>query len=282
MAAVAPVRSRPVPEFAFDVDTAVVASGDGRWRGQVSDRWDIGAVPNGGYVLCIALASVRAAVRQPDPLTVTAHYLGPCGHGEVDTVVDVLKEGRSLSTASARLMQGGQTRLAVLATFGDLASQRGPTLVTAQPPELAPPDECGDPKDRPVGLGFSGHPSIQDRIEFRPSPATVERLRQRGGAARIEGWIRLADGRPLDVHCLPLLVDAAPPAVFGAMETGWVPTLELTVHVRGRPAPSTWLKGAASTSALINGLLEEEFALWDESGNLVAMSRQLARLLPPS
>ena len=268
-----------MPDFAFDADTAVIPAGGGHWLGRVTDRWDIGLVPNGGYVLCVALAAVRASVRQPHPLTVTAHYLGPCRHGDVDIIVDVLKEGRSLSTTSARLVQDGQTRLAVLATHGDLDAQHGPTLVTARPPELVPPDACGDPKDRPVGLGFPAHPSIADRIEFRPSPATVDRLQQRGGGARLEGWIRLTDGRPLDVHCLPLLVDATPPAVFGAMETGWVPTLELTVHVRGRPA-SPWLQAATGTRALIDGLLEEECELWDEAGHLVAMSRQLARLLP--
>jgi len=270
-----------VPEFAFDVDTVVAPTDPGRWRGQVSDRWDIGAVPNGGYVLCVALAAVRAAVRQPHPLTVTAHYLGPCRHGDVDMVVEVLKEGRSLSTASARLVQDGQTRLAVLATYGDLASARGPTLVTARPPLLDPPGAGGEAEERPVGLGFSAHPSIADRIEFRPSPATAEHIQRRDGAAHLEGWIRLIGDRPLDVHCLPLLVDAAPPAVFGAMETGWVPTLELTVHVRGRPS-SPWLKAASSTRVLIDGLLEEDCELWDEDGRLVAMSRQLARVLPPA
>ena len=272
-----------MPEYAFDLDTSVTPSdGGGRWRGHVTDRWDIGDVPNGGYVLAIALAAVRGAVRQPHPLTVTAHYLGPCRHGDVDVVVDVLKQGRSLSTATARLVQENMTRLALLATFGDLASQRGPTLVTAQPPELPPPDACGDPSERPVGMGFAVRPPIVDRVEFRPSPATAARLAERNDTARLEGWIRLADGRPLDVDCLPLLVDATPPAVFGALQTGWVPTLELTVHVRGQPTGSAWLKVASSTSALIDGLLEEQVELWDEAGNLVAMSRQLARLLPPA
>ncbi|HEY2430257.1 MAG TPA: hypothetical protein VGI06_15060, partial [Acidimicrobiales bacterium] len=84
----------------------------------------------------------------------------------------------------------------------------------------------------------------------------------------------------VDVASLPLLVDAAPPAVFAAMETGWVPTLELTAHVRGVPGPG-WLKASMRTRALINGLLEEDCQLWDSGDRLVAMSRQLARALPP-
>jgi acyl-CoA thioesterase len=269
-----------VPGYAFDVDTAVEATGPGRWRGVVSERWDIGVVPNGGYVLCLALAALRESVGRPHPLSVTAHYLSPPTHGEVEVEVEVIKEGRTLSTASARLVQGGRTRLAALATFGDLRAQVGPTLVAAVPPHLPDPDRCGWPAERPVALGFATHPAIVDRVDFRPSPASAANLERRGGAASLEGWIRLRDGRPVDVDCLPLLVDAAPPAVFGAMETGWVPTLELTVHLRGVPAPG-WLKASIRTRALVDGLLEEDCELWDEDDRLVAMSRQLARLLPP-
>ena len=78
-----------------------------------------------------------------------------------------------------------------------------------------------------------------------------------------------------------MLCDAMPPAVFAVMRTGWVPTLELTVHVRGVPAPG-WLKVGITTRAVMDGLCEEDCELWDSDGRLVAMSRQLARILPPA
>jgi acyl-CoA thioesterase len=262
----------------FDADTEVSAVGPGRWTGNVTDRWDIG-VPNGGYVLCIALAAVRAAVQRPHPLSVTAHFLSPCDHGAAEIEVRVLKQGRSLATASAVLAQGGRPRLAVLATYGDLRSQNGPTLVTTTPPSLPPPEECGFVGDRPAAV-IGVRPAIADRVEFRPSPASARALVARGAPAQLEGWIRLADGRDPDTDCLPLLVDAAPPAVFAVMETGWVPTLELTVHVRAVPAPG-WLRAAIATRVVVDGLMEEECELWDAEGRLVAMSRQLARILPP-
>jgi hypothetical protein len=117
-------------------------------------------------------------------------------------------------------------------------------------------------------------------VEFRPSPDSARALADRGGTPAITGWLRMTDGRPPDVHALPLLVDAAPPAVFAALETGWVPTLELTVHIRGIPADG-WLRASIATRALMDGLLEEDCQLWDRQGRLVAMSRQLARALPP-
>ena len=276
----AAVRSASVPgPFAFDQDTAVVASGPGRWTGTVSNRWDIGVVPNGGYVLSIAVAALRSAIDHPHPLTVTAHYLGPCHSGSVDVAVDVVKQGRTLSSATARLAQDGREKLLVLASFGDLSRQDGPSLVSARPPELPEPDAfVTDPADRPSP--FPVAPTITRRVEFRPSPRTAEALiQERKGDARVEGWMRFTDGREPDTDCLPLFCDALPPAVFAAMTTGWVPTLELTVHVRGVPEPG-WIAARAVSRFIVDGLLEEDCELWDSAGHLVAMSRQLARVLP--
>jgi hypothetical protein len=58
----------------------------------------------------------------------------------------------------------------------------------------------------------------------------------------------------------------------------WAPTLELTVHVRGVPAPGP-LRCRFRNSFMQNGLFEEDGELWDSQGTLVAQSRQLA-LIP--
>jgi len=277
------VRLRPLASAAvatpFAEDTRVVPAGPGRWSAVLTDRWDI-SVPNGGYVLCVALAAVREALEQPHPLVVSAHYLGTCVHGPACVDVTVLKRGRSLSTAFATLSQDDRGRVTVLATYGDLRASTGPTLVSVQPPELPPPAECAFIGDRPAG-GFSQRPAIAERVDFRPSPATARALVGRGGPACLEGWLRLAEGDAVSADHLPLLVDASPPAVFAALQTGWVPTIELTVHVRGVPAPG-WLRARIETRVIVDGALEEDCTLWDCDGQVVAMSRQLARVLPPA
>ncbi len=93
----------------------------------------------------------------------------------------------------------------------------------------------------------------------------------------MEGWVRFADGREPDPGSLVVAADAFPPTVLNLMQTPWVPTIELTVHVRARPAPG-WLQCAFRTRYLIDGDLEEDGELWDSSGRLVALSRQLARV----
>jgi len=262
--------------FAYDIDTAVVPAGAGRYTGTLTDRWHIGVVPNGGYVLGVALNAIGQTVHHPHPLTASSHYLGPSEAGPVEVQVEVLKEGRSLSTAIARVIQGGRARLTTIASFADLAAQTGPTLLTLDPPALPPPDECVPRRPPTAAVATAFH----HVIDFRPSPRTAGWIdAERGQPAQIEGWIRFADGRPPDAQALPMLCDAMPPALFAAMETGWVPTLELTTHVRGVPADG-WLAARVATRALMDGLAEEDCELWDSAGRLVAMSRQLARILP--
>ena len=53
---------------------------------------------------------------------------------------------------------------------------------------------------------------------------------------------------------------------------GWAPTLELTCHVRRRPAPG-WLKVTHTTRNLSGGMFEEDCEVWDAAGVLVAQAR---------
>jgi hypothetical protein len=62
------------------------------------------------------------------------------------------------------------------------------------------------------------------------------------------------------------------------MPPGWVPTVELTVHVRAVPTPGP-LRCVFRTRFVHGGMFEEDGEVWDSSGTLVALSRQLA-LLP--
>ena len=75
-----------------------------------------------------------------------------------------------------------------------------------------------------------------------------------------------------------MVVDALPPVTFDLGLPGWAPTLELTVHVRARPAPG-WAVVRHATRNVSGGHFEEDCEVWDSTGTLVAQSRQLA-LLP--
>jgi acyl-CoA thioesterase len=262
----------------FDDDVAVERAGDDLWRGTITSRWDIGfGRPNGGYLLALALAPLPDTLGLPDPFTATAHYLRPPAHGPVDLHVEVVRRGRRHSTAMVRMVQDGVESVRVLATYGDLDAREGLTAVTADRPGFPPPEQCvrhTDTPPPPFPIEFV------DRVDARipPSLARGPDYAPTGGG-EYGGWLRLADGREPDSHLLTLVADAFPPAVANLARTGYVPTIELTVHVRERPAAG-WLECLFRTRFLLKGYIEEDGEVWDSEGRLVALSRQLAIALP--
>ena len=253
--------------YEFDADTVVEPVGPGVFAGRLTDRWNIGSVPNGGYVLAVVLAAVRQTLVAPDPLTVTAHYLRPSAPGPAHVYVETIKTGRQYSTVAARLLQNEKENVRVLATYGDLTAQSGPVHVFGAPPAL-PPRETLIAPFGPATTDFTR------RVDIRPARTIFDPV-QPGEAPEISGWLRFADGRPPDVHALALIADAFPPVAFRVLPAGWVPTIELTVHVRARPV-SEWVCCVFRTRFIFAGLLEEDGEIWDEAGTLLALSRQLA------
>ena len=190
----------------------------------------------------------------------------------------MLRTGRTMSTVSAVLAQddGRTERLRVLATYGDLSALPGDVHTTATPPEMPPPEECVSTSEAPPS--FMEQAGLLDRLDLRLDPACVGwAVGKPSGRGRIQGWLRLADGRAPDPLLLLLAVDALPPVTFDLGLFGWTPTLELTVHVRAVPADG-WLRVSHATRNLAGGLLEEDAEVWDGTGRLVAQSRQLARV----
>jgi len=261
----------------FDADTRATPTGDGRWHAEIGAGWGaLGASPNGGYLLATALAATGQALGGADLLTVTAHYLRPGAVGPAEIDVEVVKRGRLTSTASTSLTQDGKERLRLLATYGDLGALPGPTAFTVEPPSIPRPEECGGSD----GLtSDTDGATIAGRFDYRVTPDSRWVRGVPSAEARLDGWIRFADGRQPDVAALPLVVDAFPPAIFEVMDGVVAPTAELTVHIRQRPVEG-WLQARVRTRAVLGGLMEEDVDLWDSAGRLVAMSRQLAVVLP--
>ena len=257
---------------AFDDDIRLTPLDEDSFSGQVQPAWNIGANPNGGYLLALAARALQLrAPQQPDALSITAHYLRPGLAGQpcrVDT--QLLRSGRQLSTLRATLWQDGGTRLELLAAMGRLTDIPPAAVLTLPRPPMPPPADCL-PRSAPAqGVELP----ILQRLDVRLHPDDARP--GAAGRAQLRGWIRFNDGREADALACLLLADAFPPAVFGLLgQVGWVPTIELTAHVRRRPAPG-WMLGHFWANDLSDGRVIEDGALWDSAGELVLQSRQLA------
>jgi acyl-CoA thioesterase len=256
----------------FDDETRVVRISDDLFRGTVHPHWAIGANPNGGYLLCIALDALQQLLpEQPDALSVTVHYFKPGLNGEAcDVRTQILKRGRQVSSVRASVIQAGELRLEVIAALGALGDTPE-TPITLPAPPIPSPEACTPRSGFSQGLAQL---PLLERLEIRLHPEEAEP--GRAGQAQVSGWIRFRDAREPDTRAVVLFADAFPPSVFGLLgAVGWVPTVELTVHVRRRPAAG-WMLGQFRTLDLSDGRMIEDGWVWDSQGHLIAQSRQLA------
>jgi hypothetical protein len=254
---------------------------------QLTAAWQIGDGVNGGLLMSLLANALRSATADgphPDPLSMSAYYLSASTAGAATVRTEVVRAGRSLTSLACSLTQShGDSeveRIRALATYGDLTGLPPDAHTTATPPDLPPVELCVSASDAPPTDAMSQVEFLQ-RLDLRLDPACMGwSVGKPSGRGLLQGWLRMADGRQPDPLSLLLAADAFPPVSFDLGMVGWTPTLELTVHVRARPAPG-WLRVKVSTVNVAGGMLEEDAEVWDSADRLVAQSRQLA-LLPRS
>ncbi|MGW3091474.1 thioesterase family protein [Streptomyces sp. NPDC001108] len=268
----------------FDRDTAVTLREEGVYDAELSAGWTIIHAVNGGYLLAMLGRALGQALPHPDPFSVSAHYLTASVPGPAVIRTQAVRTGRTLSTGQASLFQYAEDgseieRIRVIATYGDLDALSDEVRTEAKPPAIPPLEQCLGANDGPAPI--PGSSAITGRLDIRLDPATVGwAVGAPSGKGEMRGWFGLADGRDADALSLLLTVDALPPTSFELGLKGWTPTVELTTHVRCRPAPGP-LRVSITTRNLAGGFLEEDAEVWDSADRLVAQSRQLARAPRP-
>lgn len=267
------VQLRTVFPMPFDFDSAIAVRplGDGVYDTAIRNGWDIVGNANGGYLLALVAEAMKAESGRCDPITITAHYLSPGLVGDATTTVQVVKQGRRFATVQAALQRDGKDVMRVVGTFGDVDTDALHPRVSLTQPEMPAYDNC------PRRDSGDGAPAIMDKVPVRLHPDDVGfAIGKPSGRGIMRGWVQFADERPHDTVSLLLASDALPPPIFNVDgETGWVPTVELTVHVFARPAPGPLLC-SFSSHIVQAGMLEEDGTMWDSRGVCVATSRQIA------
>jgi hypothetical protein len=270
-----------VGDSEFDRDTAVTPRVPGVYDTDLSAGWTIFGAVNGGYLLAVLGRALADTLPHSDPFTVSAHYLSASRPGPAVVRTQTVRTGRTLSTGQASLFQHDEEgreveRIRVLASYGDLDALPDDVRTSAKPPAIPPINQCLGPEDGPAP--DADQQPIAERLMLKLDPSTIGwALGQPSGKGEMRAWFGLADGRDADPLSLLLAVDALPPTAFDLGIAGWVPTVELTVHVRSRPAPGP-VRVSITTRNLAGGFLEEDAEVWDSQDRLVAQSRQLARV----
>jgi acyl-CoA thioesterase len=259
----------------FEGATAItprVVDGDGDGDRRTYDvaldpGWAILGKPNGGYLLAILGRAACDTVGTAHPLAISGHYIRAPKAGPAEIRTEAIRRGRRASTARAALWQDSKACIEALVTSGELASYDSEYTATP-PPAMPPPEQCIAPGTEKF------HPEIFEHCELWLDPATAP-FPTPSGEARMRFWFRLRDGSEHTVLALILATDIGPPTIFNLTRFGWAPTVELTVLLRGVPA-SGWLRCETTCQLMAGGWFDENAAIWDSAGRLVAQSRQLA------
>ncbi|MBY5164171.1 thioesterase family protein [Salsipaludibacter albus] len=241
-------------------------------RARVHDGFDVHGIPHGGYLAAIAARSVLLAAGQPDLFTVTVHFMRKATMGPMDLEVVRVGGSRRFATWRATATQDGQAVLTALCSVGDRTDLDGPGWTDA--PAW---DPAATPLSPPAGhpdLPFAA-PAVASQFGLRLAlDDTGFVLGQRSDTARLRAVL---DTDEPDQLAAIVACDVTPPAAWNPLgREGWVPTIELTVHVRARPAPGP-LAVDVTTHHVTDGFLDEDAVVHDATGRLVAQSRQLAR-----
>ena len=255
----------------FIADTALESLGENRWRANLQKGWRIGRVPNGGYVLAIVGRAISQSLNDADPLSINAFYLEPTQLGEADIEVEILRMGKGTQFASARLYQEGNLKVIANAAFTNLDRLSGPTNTVMRPPDVPPFESINVPQHSVLEI----HNTIDTRIV---KGADFFENQQPTNTGEFIAYMRYADGA--DIRAIDLLMfgDMMPPPSFTLVpNVGWVPTVEMTVQLRGKPAPGPILCRARSHT-LMRGVTEQDCEIWDANGDLVAVGRQTMKV----
>lgn len=263
----------------FAEATAVTALGEGRHTAVVDPAWATPRGPNGGYLAALVLRAMLAELRDgaKAPRSLTCHFLRPPEAGPVDIAVTVEREGRAVSTLSARMTQDDAPCILAVGAFG-VELDTALDYADLHMPDVPPADEVEPVADR------EDLPPIARRMEVRPvlGPPAFSGA----DVALTGGWIRTREPTPADAAAICQYADAWIPAPFARLDAPvGAPTIDLTVHFRralplagADPLAPVLLQVASTTSA--EGYFEEDTAIWAADGTLIAQSRQLALLRP--
>ena len=262
--------------------------GESRWyECEVDNGWQIGEVTNGGISLALAAkATLLHPVLQENghdvPLTTTARYLRPIKIGKVAFEVNLIRVSRNFTTVQTNIYFNDKLSLYVTLTMGTLSSEDATMHAvskTAIFPILKPSEfESQAQVGIPGGYETNAWRLIQTPNQLvHGTTADPDKFQ-----AKLRGLSGFKD-EEITVLSLVALADALPPPIFNKVGTfGWLPTLEMTVHIRALPPEGISYVGFDSKSKYFgNNLLDEDYQMFTPDGEFLAESRQLSvNILP--
>lgn len=254
----------------FDTDIAFQQQQLLHFAVNISDHWSINGHPNGGYLMAI-LANAALTVSDKKSISIfTANFIAGCQAGPARLFVEPIGHSKSFDRFQVRLVQNDTEKIRALGTLMP-ENTGGAHQHEQSAPDILPLDQCVRIPEMPSFTFFE-----QMDIRLEPDCAgwmagnLAERSEQRG-------WVHFREKRQLDQLAMILMTDSFPPPVLAKHGlVAWVPTIELSINLRNQPR-TEWLKCIFRSRFIDNDIVDEDGEIWDGTGNLVAISRQISQ-----
>lgn len=259
---------------------SVAPLGRGRFSLNLSPFYTVMGRLHGGYLQCVMASGALAAVSaegaaQLHVTSISTNYVHALELGSAEICTDVRRVGRGASFVYAALYQNNVLGAESLVILGTLHEDSPIRYQDAVAPNVASLEECRQSTS-------SDEINIMRVVDQRLDPSSSgwwnDEISARG---EVYGWLRLNDGEASWTPWSLLFAgDALPPATFALGSSGWVPTLQMTSRVSRVPR-GEWLRARQWAVVIADGLVDERCELFDETGELVASSSQIAMVRFP-
>ncbi|MDO5638751.1 MAG: thioesterase family protein [Neisseria sp.] len=236
--------------------------------------WAQGRAAFGGLTAALMLVKLQHAIGSARVLrSFSASFVGPIDTGgEITLSARVLRVGKSVVQGEAHLLQNGEVRAAMLASFGEARESAVYVPYGIRRPRWPAPESVPPLPEKGAGMpAFLHH--IDLRWAYGPLPYSGADNADFGGYMRLknqQGDFTLAH--------LVALVDAWPPAVTTLLKTPapassltW--TLELLQEPQEAAMADFW-QYQVHTDFCRDGYGHTDARVWDKHGNPILISRQ--------
>ena len=241
----------------------------------VPPTWAQGRAAFGGLMAAMVYEAMRLKLPDDRPVrSLAISFVAPAAADvPIRFEVDVLREGKAVSTLLGRAVQEGQVVTLVQGNFG--AGRPSVVNIPAQPAFAMKPLQQAAPElpyIRGVTPEFMRHVALRWAVGGLPFSGNDSR--------QMGGWVRLRDitDEALNVSHLLALVDAWPPSLLPYLKQPAAgSTLTWTIEfIQPTPTLSTldWCRYCVETEHARDGYGHAAAALWSAEGELLALSRQ--------
>ena len=236
------------------------------------EGWGQGRALFGGLTAAIAWQHIHyGASDEQDLRSFTVSFVAPVQPGQAILRRRLLREGKNVTQIAAEIIQGDNVVLSALASYG--RTRESAVTVTDTPVAHVPPREQGLPFPKVALM-----PEFTHHFDYA---VTVGGLPFTGNKSRdFGGWMRFcSENNPMNIGYLLGLVDAWPPALLPhlsqpapASSLTW--TIEFPEPLNPQRQSSDWWQYVAHIDYAAHGYGHTHAHIWDQAGELVAISRQ--------